>query len=54
MKKEIMVMEAIGHCDSLLKVYDYFDKEDDGTLYIVSSRSVAVWLNLTYFIIWLP
>jgi serine/threonine protein kinase len=35
MKKQVTAMEATGHFN-ILKTYDHFDEEDDGTFYVVS------------------
>jgi hypothetical protein len=34
MKKQVTAMEATGHVN-ILKTYDHFDEEDDGTFYVV-------------------
>ena len=43
MKKQVLAMEATGHCN-ILKTYDHFDEEDDGTFYVVSFIQALIFL----------
>jgi hypothetical protein len=41
MKKQVIAMEATGHCN-ILKTYDHFDEEEDGTFYVVSPLKLFI------------
>jgi serine/threonine protein kinase len=48
MKKQVVAMEATGHCN-ILKTYDHFDAEDDGTFYVVNfaahCTAIILWMH---------